>query len=372
MYKTHVARNLFEVFLSCYTSVDAAQRAKMDKLLFVWQKYGRFDRNLLGQIEYEVNAKRASLSKAGGQGRGAQAQRGQPQQLQNQQQQLLNPEMLSKLGNLLPQLLESQKKANAAKAAGSGRARPPQPQPQPQVKVKQERNPPAAAAAAMDYRNAPDPTTSLLSSEDEEEEKPRARAPQPARNGGASARKRKREEEKPAEVGFSASFLGGRMANSRHEFVIDALYFDQTHQCMQTGKRFRDKEGLQRHLDVLFFRKKLERESELSRKWYVPDSIWAASAQQEDPEKEGKAENMEEDREAAKVEEEASISVVADPSVKACAISGEKFHTFYNDGDDQWHFRDALRLKSPYQGVAAGSYVLRSSLPPEIRERELS
>ena len=162
------------------------------------------------------------------------------------------------------------------------------------------------------------------------------------------------------------------MANSRHEFVIDALYFDQTHQCMQTGKRFRDKEGLQRHLDVLFFRKKLERESELSRKWYVPDSIWAASAQQEDPEKEGKAENMEEDREAAKVEEEASISVVADPSVKACAISGEKFHTFYNDGDDQWHFRDALRLKSPYQGVAAGSYVLRSSLPPEIRERELS
>ena len=146
-------------------------------------------------------------------GRSALAQRGQPQQLQNQQQQLLNPEMLSKLGNLLPQLLESQKKANAAKAAGSGRARPPQPQPQPQVKVKQERNPPAAAAAAMDYRNAPDPTTSLLSSEDEEEEKPRARAPQPARNGGASARKRKREEEKPAEVGFSASFLGGRMAN---------------------------------------------------------------------------------------------------------------------------------------------------------------
>ena len=62
----------------------------------------------------------------------------------------------------------------------------------------------------------------------------------------------------------------------------------------------------------------------------------------------------------------------ADPSVKACAISGEKFHTFYNDGDDQWHVRDALRLKSPYQGVAAGSYVLRSSLPPEIRERELS
>ena len=59
-------------------------------------------------------------------------------------------------------------------------------------------------------------------------------------------------------------------------------------------------------------------------------------------------------------------SVRADPAVKKCPLSGEKFDVFYNEEADEWHFRDALRLEGPYQNLSAGTIVSVRSLPPDM------
>ncbi|QDZ25262.1 hypothetical protein HOP50_16g78090 [Chloropicon primus] len=361
-YNQQVGRNLREVFLSAYEAVDSKTKLKLDKLLHVWQKYGRFDGNLLRQIERGLGAKRAGQPQGGG-GRGGMtppSSKHFPHQ-QQQQQQMVNPELLNKLSNFLPQFLESQSKGKQTGPRSS----------EPQRKIHQVARPPAGRPnqdrkQGQDFRNVPDLGTSLLSSDEEEEEEAKGDRGGNS-NGPSTAKKRKRIEEKPAEVGFSRSYLAGSLSLNRHEDVINSLYFEQTHQCMQTGKRFREKKKLQRHMDVLFFRKKLERESELSRKWYVPTSVWVASVQ-EGAGDEGKDEEMvEEKTEAVQPVEEVNVSVVADPNVSKCALSGEKFDVFYNEDDEQWHFRNALRLKMPYQGLPVGTIVLRTSLPEELR-----
>lgn len=42
--------------------------------------------------------------------------------------------------------------------------------------------------------------------------------------------------------------------------------------------------------------------------------------------------------------EQQDVSVPADDSQPVCALSGERFDTFWDDTHEEWRFRDAVRL----------------------------
>ena len=201
---------------------------------------------------------------------------------------------------------------------------------------------------------------------------------------GTSEKKKGDKTESPP-VAFTRAYL-----RQRHENVINGLYFDLTHQCPQTGKRFRTKAQLQRHLDLVYQRKKLMREGQPSRKWYVNLDQWKQSVLSNAME--GDKEDMDGGAEGGGGEgnpggntgrkrgetsmsdilksdpSKLELSVWADPSHSACPLSKEKFQVFYNDDDDQWHFKDAVKLMKTYQGLAPGTIVSIKSLPADVRE----
>ncbi len=210
-------------------------------------------------------------------------------------------------------------------------------------------------------------------------------APGKGKENGAAGRAQ--VEAKAAPVGFSKAYLGCMLLNVRHENVVDSLYGDQKHQCMQTGQRFREKRDLQSHLDLLYQRKKMQSESTPSRKWLVGVDLWKETVETimatsgktaEDnnggddsgDHAEGGAGSggggAKRKKEEAEVDAMAlGLSVVAVRNCKTCPLSGESFQVFYNDDDDEWHFRDALKLRRVYQGLPSGSAVLVSSLPSD-------
>ncbi len=50
---------------------------------------------------------------------------------------------------------------------------------------------------------------------------------------------------------------------------------------------------------------------------------------------------MQEGREPVKKE---ATSVPVDDAQPNCALSGERFETFWDDASDEWRYKDALRL----------------------------
>ena len=76
-------------------------------------------------------------------------------------------------------------------------------------------------------------------------------------------------------------------------------------------------------------------------------------------------------KEHAKKEEDArnavdvNSSVAKEDDVTHCALSGEPFEVFYNEDEDEWHFKRATRLPRDYKGVPAGSIVLVTALPKD-------
>ena len=45
-------------------------------------------------------------------------------------------------------------------------------------------------------------------------------------------------------------------------------------------------------------------------------------------------------------EEQQEVSIPADDSQPVCALSGERFDTFWDDAHEEWRFRDAVRLSA--------------------------
>ena len=153
---------------------------------------------------------------------------------------------------------------------------------------------------------------------------------------------------------------------ARNEAVLEALYFAQEFQCKTTGVRFRTEADLNAHLDALFARKKrLKEDDPVYRRWYVSLENWKqgiATAEVDAPNMfEPAAQDGEGDAEGAEPE----VSVPVDPDCQRCALSGQKFETFWHEGEDEWHYRGAVRLEAPYGGAAAGSLVHMRCLPSE-------
>jgi len=57
------------------------------------------------------------------------------------------------------------------------------------------------------------------------------------------------------------------------------------------------------------------------------------------------------------------VSVPADESQKTCALSGEPFETFWNEDEQEWHYRGAVVLDRAVGGAKKGSIVLARAVP---------
>jgi len=55
-------------------------------------------------------------------------------------------------------------------------------------------------------------------------------------------------------------------------------------------------------------------------------------------------------------------SVSTDESQSHCAVSGERFETFWNDEEQEWHYKAAIMLENPLGSALAGSLVLASAV----------
>ena len=153
----------------------------------------------------------------------------------------------------------------------------------------------------------------------------------------------------------------------RREYLIDAMYADRPHQCASTGRRFDDRAELDAHLDLQALRRRKRKEGSSSRRWCVDSDAWIAGAAAEAADDAPAFFEIEH----AKKEEDArnavdvNSSVAKEDDVTHCALSGEPFEVFYNEEEDEWHFKRATRLPRDYKGVPAGSIVLVTALPKD-------
>ena len=54
-----------------------------------------------------------------------------------------------------------------------------------------------------------------------------------------------------------------------------------------------------------------------------------------------------------------AASVPADDSQPACALSGERFETFWDNGREEWRFRDAVRLDAAQAARCACMHIMK-------------
>ena len=199
---------------------------------------------------------------------------------------------------------------------------------------------------------------------------PPAGAPKGLRGGdspGASTGASKENQPPRLGVDFDPSRDDEAELRRRREYLVDAMYADRPHQCASTGRRFDDRAQLDAHLDLQALRRRKRKEGSSSRRWCVDSAAWIAGAAAEAADDAPAFFEIEH----AKKEEDArnavdvNSSVAKEDDVTHCALSGEPFEVFYNEDEDEWHFKRATRLPKDYKGVPAGSIVLVTALPKD-------
>ena len=155
--------------------------------------------------------------------------------------------------------------------------------------------------------------------------------------------------------------------SKRREGVIRSLYFELPLQCSQTGRRFRTQPELDAHMDWLHARRRRRKEGKVCRKWFVNIAAWlkGLKTMAEDAVNffGGEDENPDLHVNAAIQEELNNVSVPVDESQPTCALSGETFETFWNEKEQEWHYRGATILDRAIGGAKKGSIVLARAVP---------
>jgi pre-mRNA cleavage complex 2 protein Pcf11 len=176
------------------------------------------------------------------------------------------------------------------------------------------------------------------------------------------------DDELPAfTVDFDAKKDLGELSK-RRECVIRSLYFELPLQCSQTGRRFRTQNELDAHMDWLHARRRRRKDGKVCRKWFVDISSWlkGLKTMAEDavnffgggPEASGGVNDA-----ISQDEVDENVSVPVDESQPACALSGEQFETFWNEQEQEWHYRGAIILERAIGGAKKGSIVLARAVP---------
>lgn len=186
---------------------------------------------------------------------------------------------------------------------------------------------------------------------------------------GGSARSQDKKTGGAAKAPGRAPIIGTEFkdlsGNQFKDVLIKSLYDSIPYQCKTTGRRFHSQEKYSKHLDALFLKnRRAASRGTNCRQWYPKESGWLMSA--------GSAVAEEEDAppvvSAAPTAAEALRmihSVPADDDQKHCAITGEPFETFWHPEEDEWHYRDAVRLTRDLGIAQAGQLVLRRCLDAE-------
>ncbi|GHP03675.1 hypothetical protein PPROV_000243100 [Pycnococcus provasolii] len=150
----------------------------------------------------------------------------------------------------------------------------------------------------------------------------------------------------------------------RHDWAVDSLYFDQAHQCPETGRRFRTREALQRHNEALQRKKKRkeEREEEAvlvsssrgTRPWYLTAPAWVQSTRIAPLEAEIPGGDSAGDGSGDGVDAASRKRGAATPPPPpittdeypdgVCALSGERLEKVWSDEREAWVYVDAVRL----------------------------
>jgi len=153
----------------------------------------------------------------------------------------------------------------------------------------------------------------------------------------------------------------------RRESVISSLYFELPFQCSQNGRRFRSQAELDAHMDFLHARRKRRRDGTVSRKWFVDVGAWlkGLKTMAEDTMNFFGGGDDKDSAAEAHVEEDVdeSVSVPVDESQPTCALSGEEFEKFWNETEQEWHYRGTIILDRAVGGAKKGSIVLARAVP---------
>ncbi|XP_023639702.1 pre-mRNA cleavage complex 2 protein Pcf11 isoform X1 [Capsella rubella] len=127
-----------------------------------------------------------------------------------------------------------------------------------------------------------------------------------------------------------------------HPSVISSLFDDLPHLCTSCGVRLKQKDELDRHLE-LHEKKKLELSGAKSkcRVWFPKVDDWIAA----------KSGELEPEYDEALNEPESAIedgpAVPADETQCACILCGELFEDYYSQEMDQWIFKGSSYLTNP-------------------------
>ncbi|RID67126.1 hypothetical protein BRARA_D02226 [Brassica rapa] len=147
-----------------------------------------------------------------------------------------------------------------------------------------------------------------------------------------------------------------------HPSVISSLFDDLPHLCTSCGVRLKEKEELDRHMEM-HDKKKLELRGTNSkcRVWFPKADDWvAAKAGELEPEY---------DEILSEPESEDGPAVAADENQCACILCGEMFEDCFSQGTGQWLFKGASYLTIPPSNSEANGPIVhagcltKSSLP---------
>ncbi|KAF8101782.1 hypothetical protein N665_0201s0101 [Sinapis alba] len=150
-----------------------------------------------------------------------------------------------------------------------------------------------------------------------------------------------------------------------HPLVISSLFDDLPHLCTSCGVRLKQKEELDRHMEELHDKKKLELSGTNSkcRVWFPKADDWIAAKSGElEPE-------YEEVLSEPESGDEDGPAVAADENQCACILCGEIFEEYFSQARDQWIFKGVSYLTIlPPESEANGPIVhaaclTKSSLP---------
>ncbi|KAL0775104.1 hypothetical protein Bca101_040256 [Brassica carinata] len=147
-----------------------------------------------------------------------------------------------------------------------------------------------------------------------------------------------------------------------HPSVISSLFDDLPHLCTSCGVRLKEKEELDRHMEM-HDKKKLELRGTNSkcRVWFPKADDWVAA----------KAGELEPEYEEilSEPESEDGPAVAADEKQCACILCGEMFEDCFSQGTAQWLFKGASYLTIPPSNSEANGTIVhavcltKSSLP---------
>lgn len=186
---------------------------------------------------------------------------------------------------------------------------------------------------------------------------------QPMAMGGHLQKKKRRrargehgrqEPKKPIEGIPLLSFSRTDQLKIKHQSVINALHVGT--QCASCGLRFTDEkcEKYRQHLDWHFRANRRDKDGArkaFSRKWFYEVEDWIQFEEIEDLEERARSffeqqATVEQDQSSNSPMAIKSVPASGDETGNTCAVCEEAFQLFWAEEEEQWHFRDAIRIEN--------------------------